>query len=110
MFGIANTWWKWWKNKHQDELNENEEFGINFQRIMIVMLSIMFIFFFAGTNVVLQNQCFFGFIGIVDTGNLIQIIVVDILWAIIVIQHPIARKKFFHLITCTSETVQISQF
>ena len=101
---------KWWKNTHQDEISENEEWGINFQRIMISMLAIMTIFFFAGTNEFLQTQTFFGLTGRVSTSVLIQIIVVDLLWTMVIIQHPLARKRLVHMITCTSETVQIVRF
>ena len=37
---------RWWTDSHQDETHENEEYGVNFQRIMTLMLSICAIFFF----------------------------------------------------------------
>ena len=101
---------KWWHNKHQDETSENEEYGINFQRIMIFMIAIMSIFFFAGTNQYSQDQKFFGYIGRVSTSLLIQIIVVDLLWTMVIIQNPMMRKRLFNLVTCKSETVQIVKF
>ena len=36
--GFVKVWKKWWKNKQQGETYENEEFGINFQRINMILL------------------------------------------------------------------------
>ena len=105
--GFVTQLIKWWKNKHQDEISENEEFGVNFQRLMTVMIAVCFVFFFAGGNKVLGDQEFFGYRGKVPMNQLIQIVVIDLLWAMIVIQHPEARRKLIHLITCKSEPIQI---
>ena len=105
--GFVTQLMKWWKNTHQDEISENEEFGVNFQRLMTVMIAVCFVFFFASGNIILGDQEFLGYRGKVPMNQLIQIVVIDLLWAMIVIQNPDSRRKFIHLITCKSETIQI---
>ena len=105
--GFVTQLRKWWKNTHQGEISENEEFGVNFQRLMTIMISICFVFFFAEVNKVFGDQEFLGYKGKVPMNQLIQIFIIDILWAMIVIQHPDARRKFIQLITRKRETIQI---
>ena len=100
---------RWWTDSHQDETHENEEYGVNFQRIMTLMLSICAIFFFTGGVIYFKDYSFFGYVSVVPPGILIQLIVIDFLWMMIIIQAPIARKKLFHFIKGTNETVRIIQ-
>ena len=50
---------RWWTDSHQDETHENEEYGVNFQRIMTLMLSICAIFFFTGGVIYFKDYSFF---------------------------------------------------
>ena len=101
---------RWWTDSHQDETNENEEWGVNFQRIMTLMLSICTVLFFTSGVIYFKDYPLFGYVSVVPPSQLIQLIVIDLLWLMIIIQHPIARKKFFHLVKGTNETVQIIRF
>ena len=98
---------RWWTDSHQDENNENEEFGVNFQRIMTLMLSICVIFFFTSGVIYFKDYPLFGYVSVVPPSQIIQLIVIDLLWMMIIIQHPIARKKLVHLVKGTNESVQI---
>ena len=98
---------RWWTDSHQDENNENEEFGVNFQRIMTLMLSICVIFFFTSGVIYFKDCPLFGYVSVVPPSQIIQLIVIDLLWMMIIIQHPIARKKLVHLVKGTNESVQI---
>ena len=98
---------RWWTDSHQDENNENEEFGVNFQRIMTLMLLICVIFFFTSGVIYFNDYPLFGYVSQVNPSQLIQLIVIDLLWMMIIIQHPIARKKLVQLIKGTNETVKI---
>ena len=57
----------------------------------------------------MKDYPFFGYISVVPPSQIIQLIVIDLLWMMIIIQHPIARNKLFHFIKGTNETVQIIQ-
>ena len=105
--GFVSQVKRWWTDSHQDENHENEEFGVNFQRIMSLMLLFCFIFFFSEGVIHFKEYRLFGYLGIVPPGSLIQVIIVDLLWIMIIIQHPIARKKLTHFLRGTHETVQI---
>ena len=105
--GFVQQWNRWWNDSHQDETNENDEFGINFTRIMTIMITLCFIFFFTGSVIYLDTQPFFGFPNATPPSEVIQIYVIDLLWAAIVIQNPLFRKRFLSLITGHDETVQI---
>ena len=98
---------RWWTDSHQDENNENEEFGVNFQRIMTLMLLICVIFFFTSGVIYFNDYPLFGYVSQVNPSQLIQLIVIDLLWMMIIIQHPIARKKLVQLIKGTNDTVKI---
>ena len=100
---------RWWTDSHQDETHENEEFGVNFQRIMTLMLSICAIFFFTSGVIYFKDYSLFGYVSVVPPSQIIQLIVIDLLWMMIIIQHPIARKKLVHLFKGANETVQIIQ-
>ena len=100
---------RWWTDSHQDETNENEEFGVNFQRIMTLMLLICVVFFFTSGVIYFNDYPLFGYVSQVNPSELIQIFVIDLLWMMIIIQHPIARKKLAHLVKGTNETVKIIQ-
>ena len=100
---------RWWTDTHQGETHENDEFGVNFQRIMTLMLSLCVIFFFSGGVIFFKDYPLFGIISVVPPAQLIQIIVIDILWMMIIIQHEVARKKLVAFLKGTNETVQIIQ-
>ena len=93
---------RWWTDSHQDETHENEEFGVNFQRIMTLMLSICAIFFFTSGVVYFKDYPLFGYISVVPPSQLIQLIVIDFLWMMIMIQQPLYRKILVHLIKGTN--------
>ena len=105
--GFVQQWQRWWNDTHQDETNENEEFGINFIRIMTIMITLCFVFFFSGSVIYFNKQPFFGFPNVAQPSQVIQVFIIDMLWAAIVIQNPLFRKRFISLITGRDETVQI---
>ena len=77
--------------------------------IMTLMLSICAIFFFTSGVIYFKDYSLFGYVSVVPPSQIIQLIVIDLLWMMIIIQHPIARNKLFHFIKGTNETVQIIQ-
>ena len=93
---------RWWTDSHQDETDEYEEYGVNFQRIMTLMLSICAIFFFTSGVVYFKDYPLFGYISVVPPSQLIQLIVIDFLWMMIMIQQPVYRKILVHLIKGTN--------
>ena len=64
---------RWWTDSHQDENNENEEFGVNFQRIMTLMLSICAISFFTGGVICFKDYSLFGYVSVVPPSQIIQL-------------------------------------
>ena len=90
---------RWWTDSHQGEVHENEEFGVNFQRIMTLMLLICVVFFFTSGVIYFNDYPLFGYVSQVNPSELIQIFVIDLLWMMIIIQHPVARNKLFHFNT-----------
>ena len=105
--GFVQQWKRWWNDSHQDETNENEEFGINFIRIVTIMITLCFVFFFSSSVIYFGKQPFFGFPNVAQPSQVIQVFIIDMLWAAIVIQNPLFRKRFISLITGRDETVQI---
>ena len=87
---------RWWTDTHQGETHENEEFGVNFQRIMTVMLMICVAFFFSGGVIFFKDYPIFGYISAVPPAQLIQIIVIDTL---------ILMDDDYHSTQCNAEEI-----
>ena len=71
--GFVKVWKKWWKNKQQGETYENEEFGINFQRINMILACFMSLTFFFYVSGHFLNYPLFGIEGKVFSVVLLQI-------------------------------------
>ena len=108
--GFVKVWKKWWQNKQQGETFENEEFGINFQRIFSVLACFMsLVTFFYSVYEPILNYPLFGIEGKVFSNVLIQILLIDVALTIITIQNIDSRKQLKKIITCSTDTVQIIQ-
>ena len=105
--GFVKVWKKWWKNKQQGETYENEEFGINFQRINMILACFMSLTFFFYVSGPFLDYPLFGIEGKVFSVVLLQILYVDVAFTFYTIQNPAARKYLKNIITGSRETVQI---
>ena len=105
--GFVKLWKKWWQNKQQGETFENEEFGINFQRITTVFACITSLTFFYSVSEPFLNYPLFGIEGKVFSVVLIHILFVDVAFTVFIIQNPDARKQLKNTITGSTQTVQI---
>ena len=107
--GFVVTLKKWWTDRQQGETFENEEFGINFQRITTVFACVMSLTFFYSVSEPFLNYPLFGIEGKVFSVALIQTLFIAITFTVITIQNLDARKLLKNLITGSNEKIQITR-
>ena len=113
--GIAVHIKKWWNGSHQNEIQENEEHGINFMRIIYTstFLGFLLIVFLVDwvdlIDLVDFEHDLGGFKAYVPTSQLVLIIIIDLDWLVYIIWHPVARKKLVGFLKCQRETIQITK-
>ena len=88
-------------------MHENEEFGINFQRILIVMVILLYVFSYWSISEALKKVSIFGYEGKVSSVVLIEGSIINIIVLSAIIQNPVCRKHFIRTFTCQNETIQI---
>ena len=100
---------KWWTDSHQGEISENEEFGVNFHRIMNIGSILGFIIVIIGGMGIIHFESYplFGYKGFVPARYLAHLSAVDVIWIIHIIQNPFYRKKLYLMLTFQTETIQI---